>query len=86
MPPFHATKSLPAFIIGWFRSTRFQMATAGTPRAMTDALQRSLGLAVFTWGGAGNLVAANDARSRYLAALRAADRGDYGLLLVFVRS
>jgi len=55
-------------------------------RAMTDALQRSLGLAAFTWGGAGNLVAANDARSRYLAALRAADRGDYGLLLAFVRS
>ena len=55
-------------------------------RVMADALLRSLGQPVFSWGSGGNLVAANDARDRYLAALRAADHGDYQLLLAFVRS
>jgi hypothetical protein len=32
------------------------------------------------------LVKADNARSDYLSALRAADNGDYSLLLVFVRS
>ena len=54
-------------------------------RMMADALLRSLGQAAFTWGSGGDLVAANDVRGRYLAALRAADQGDYGLLLEFVR-
>lgn len=55
-------------------------------RMMADALLRSLGQAPFTWGSGGDLVAANDVRGRYLAALRAADQGDYRLLLGFVRS
>ena len=54
-------------------------------RLMTDVLLKQNGAAAFSWGGA-NLEAAGDARERYLAALRAADRGDYGLLLGFVRS
>jgi len=53
---------------------------------MTDALLRSLGQIAFTWGSGGSVVAANDVRARYLAALRAADQGDYQLLLAFVRS
>lgn len=53
---------------------------------MADALLRSLGEVTFSWGGGGNLVSAHGARSRYLVALRAADQGDYQLLLVFVRS
>lgn len=53
---------------------------------MTDALVRSLGQPAFSWGSGGNLVAANDVRARYLAALRSADQGDYQLLLAFVRS
>lgn len=55
-------------------------------RMMADALLRSLGQAQFPWGGAGNLVNASNARTRYLNALRAADQGEYHLLLAFVRS
>jgi Fic-DOC domain mobile mystery protein B len=55
-------------------------------RMMADALLRSLGSPAFSWGSGGNLVAANDVRARYLAALRAADQGDYQSLLAFVRS
>ena len=40
----------------------------------------------FSWGGAGDLMAASDVRQRYLDALRAADRKDYRPLLAFVRS
>ena len=55
-------------------------------RMMTDALLRSLGQPALTWGGGGDLVAADEVRARYLSALRAADQGDYQLLLAFVRS
>ncbi|WP_241813404.1 mobile mystery protein B [Herbaspirillum sp. C7C2] len=55
-------------------------------RMMADVLLRSLGQPALSWGSGGNLVAANDARARYLAALRAADQGDFQLLLAFVRS
>jgi len=55
-------------------------------RMMADALLRSMGQPAFTWGGGGSLVSANEVRTRYLAALRAADQGDYQLLLAFVRS
>lgn len=40
---------------------------------------------LFSWGAA-NLVHKGDARSEYLSALRAADCGDYKLLLGFARS
>lgn len=53
---------------------------------MADALLRSLGQLPFSWGGGGNLVNASEARTRYLNALRAADGGDYPLLLAFARS
>ncbi|MBB3196883.1 mobile mystery protein B [Roseateles terrae] len=55
-------------------------------RMMADALLRRMGQAAFSWGSGGDLVAANEVRARYLAALRAADQGDYQLLLAFVRS
>ena len=55
-------------------------------RMMADAVLKSLGHPAFTWGSGGSLVAADDIRARYLAALRAADQGDYRLLLAFVRS
>jgi fido (protein-threonine AMPylation protein) len=54
-------------------------------RLMTDVLLRRNGVSAFSWGGA-NLEAAGDARERYLAALRAADAGDFKPLLEFVRS
>ncbi len=54
-------------------------------RMMADALAHSMGQLPFSWGS-GNLVNANEVRARYLAALRAADQGDYQLLLAFVRS
>jgi hypothetical protein len=53
---------------------------------MADALLRSVKQEPFSWGGGGTLVKADNARSDYLAALRAADKGDYSLLLAFVRS
>lgn len=55
-------------------------------RMMADALLRSMGQPPFTWGAGGHLVGANEVRAQYLAALRAADQGDYPLLLAFVRS
>jgi fido (protein-threonine AMPylation protein) len=55
-------------------------------RMMADALLRSMKQEAFSWGGGGTLVKADNARSDYLTALRAADKGDYSLLLVFVRS
>jgi Fic-DOC domain mobile mystery protein B len=55
-------------------------------RLMADTLLHSLGQPAFSWGSGGSLVAANDVRSRYLAALRAADQGDHRPLLEFVRS
>ncbi len=40
---------------------------------------------VFTWGGQ-NLSEGNEVRSRYLTALRAADKGNFELLIAFARS
>lgn len=55
-------------------------------RMMADALLASMGAPPFTWGKGADLVSGTEARGRYLAALRAADRNDYKLLLAFVRS
>lgn len=54
-------------------------------RAAADMLLASLGIQPFTWGRT-NLADANEVRGRYIAALRAADAGDYTLLLAFARS
>lgn len=54
-------------------------------RLMTDVLLRRNHAEAFSWGGS-NLEAAGGARDRYLAALRAADAGDYAELLAFVRT
>jgi Fic-DOC domain mobile mystery protein B len=56
-------------------------------RLAEDIVVRSLGQPRFTWGHAGYLTDASDARARYLAGLRLADRdGEYGALLQFARS
>jgi Fic-DOC domain mobile mystery protein B len=52
-------------------------------RLMTDLLLERNNEQPFAWGNA-DLVAAGEARDRYIAALRAADGRDYGLLLEFV--
>jgi Fic-DOC domain mobile mystery protein B len=55
-------------------------------RLMTDILLVHLQKQPrFTWGS-GNLVDAGECRQRYINALRAADRHDYGPLLEFVRT
>jgi len=55
-------------------------------RLITDLLlEKELGLTHFSWGG-GSLNSSGECRDQYIAALRAADRGDYTLLKVFVRS
>jgi len=53
---------------------------------MADELLRSMQEPAFPWGGGGTLVKADNARALYLTASRAADKGDYTLLLAFVRS
>lgn len=54
-------------------------------RLAADLMCRQLGQDVFTWGQ-DSLDTAGDTRQAYLAALRAADRHDFGPLLAFVRS
>jgi len=54
-------------------------------RLMTDILMKANGAEPFDWGNS-DLVAPDDARKRYIAALRAADRRDPSLLFEFVRS
>lgn len=54
-------------------------------RLATDLLLLSLGRSRFTWGRV-NLVDANETRSAYIEALRAADKHDIGPLLRFVRT
>ncbi len=54
-------------------------------RLATDLLLKSLGRHPFSWGRI-NLVDAGETRQRYVEALRAADRHDFGPLNAFVRS
>lgn len=54
-------------------------------RLAADLLAVQLGQKPFTWGRV-SLVTAGETRRRYVAALRAADNHDIGLLLEFVRS
>jgi Fic-DOC domain mobile mystery protein B len=54
-------------------------------RLIADVLAMKLGKHPFTWG-AKNLVREGEARTAYLNALRAADNGEMGPLLAFVRS
>lgn len=53
-------------------------------RVMADLLAQQLGQPRFTWGRK-SLTEATDARTRYIEALRAADSGDIGPLMAFVR-
>lgn len=53
-------------------------------RLMTDILIKSLGHQRFSWG-AGSLIEVSELRTQYIQALRAADNGQYSLLLDFVR-
>lgn len=54
-------------------------------RAATNLLLESVGSTPFTWGRT-ELLTPSDTRSIYISALRAADRGDLGPLLAFVRT
>ncbi|MBL1280908.1 MAG: mobile mystery protein B [Fluviicola sp.] len=55
-------------------------------RLMADIIiNKIFNLPLFSWG-ANNLTHQNDARTHYLKALKAADRGHYEMLLKFVRS
>lgn len=54
-------------------------------RMMADLLLEELDAARFTWGQC-ELGSAGEARKAYIEALRAADAGEYGRLLQFVRS
>jgi len=54
-------------------------------RTMADLLLAQNGATKFAWG-AGDLVSDGELREQYIAALRAADKKDYSLLLAFVRS
>lgn len=52
-------------------------------RLMADILVRAEAAPPLTWGRGVDLVAPGDVRTRYLAALRAADAGDFGPLIAF---
>jgi Fic-DOC domain mobile mystery protein B len=54
-------------------------------RLIADVIVMKLGRPAFTWGSA-NLVKEGEARTRYLAVIRAADNGDIQPLLAFARS
>ncbi len=54
-------------------------------RLATDALMTQNGQKPFTWGSQ-SLIDAGGIRSAYIAALQAADKGDYAPLLAFVRT
>jgi len=54
-------------------------------RYMTDALLRQCGCPDFSWGS-GNLVSTHELRNSYIQSLRAADKGDFSPLMIFVRS
>lgn len=53
-------------------------------RMMTDALLISIDLKAFSWGS-GNLVSTGEIRSKYIASLRSADKGNYDELMNFVQ-
>lgn len=55
-------------------------------RLATDLLLRQWQRPPFSWGGGSDLEAHGGARAAYIAALRAADAGDFTLLRAFVRS
>lgn len=55
-------------------------------RMMSDLLAIQLGRERFTWGGNSNLGNPGETRAQYIAALKAADAGDYGVLMHFARS
>ena len=52
---------------------------------MADLLMQKLGQPRFSWGNK-SLTEATEMRTRYITALRTADRGHIKLLMVFVRS
>ncbi|MCH9643550.1 MAG: mobile mystery protein B [Gammaproteobacteria bacterium] len=54
-------------------------------RLMTDIILLSQKAKRFTWGRGGSLVKSSIVRQQYIAALRAADKMDYSLLMDFVR-
>jgi Fic-DOC domain mobile mystery protein B len=54
-------------------------------RLVADILLEELGQKQFSWGS-GDLSATGDLRTKYIAALKAADEHDYSLLLAFARS
>jgi Fic-DOC domain mobile mystery protein B len=63
----------------------FRNGNGRLSRQLTDLLLLGRGRKPFTWGRTG-LVHASDIRTKYIAALRAADGGDYRLLLDFVET
>ena len=54
-------------------------------RLLADRLAVALGRPSFTWGGGAELETRNDTRTRYLAALKQADVGDFAGLIAFAR-
>ena len=53
-------------------------------RIMADALlEKVYGMAPIDWAGGANLQVTSERRNQYIAALKAADRGEFGLLFAF---
>ena len=55
-------------------------------RLLTEVLQTANGESPFTWGSSDLYQSDSEARTQYIQALKSADRGDFSLLLKFVRT
>ena len=61
----------------------FPNGNGRTSRIMADLIMRTFGLDDLDWGS-GNLTEISELRTKYIAALQEADKGDYKLLINFV--
>lgn len=88
---FDGDRPMPPDEAGWTFHHRlvkihpFRNGNGRHARQITDLLLRAKSAQPFTWGSA-DLNAAGKVRDAYLAALRAADAGNYSPLAEFVRS
>jgi Fic-DOC domain mobile mystery protein B len=55
-------------------------------RLMADLVMASRGMEPLSWGANADLASVGEIRTRYIHAIRSADAGDFGPLLIFTRS
>ena len=84
MRAIHRAKRRSGFIIGCTLIHPFPNGNGRHARIMADALlEKVYGVERIDWAGGGNLQVTNERRTQYIVALKAADRGEFGLLFAF---